>query len=189
MRTDSVRAAHRCKASEWRERTSTKVTTHDVARRAVQNIIITDLPNDLGHHLGSKRLGGESVMRHFLPLALAPDTLASGMKLRATPSALVACAGAAHGLAPPETRAIIRAVDVATVTVPADPHLALAALAVEQPVVVLEHRDPRRRGLDIRRVSRHKEAAVQLTSSAVTQKARGLAQGPGPSLFSAVRGA
>jgi len=60
------------------------------------------------------------------------------------------------------------------VTAPADPHLALAALAVEQPVVVLEHRDPRRRGVDIRRGSRHKEAADPLTSSTATQKARGL---------------
>ena len=124
-------------------------------------------------------------MRHFLALALAPSTLAGGMKLRAVGRELVAYAGAAQRRAPPAPRARLRAVDVATITAPADPHLAPAALAVEQPAIVLEHRDPRRRGLDIRRVSRHKGAADQLTSSTAPRRPGGSSKDPGPSLISA----
>jgi len=70
-------------------------------------IIIIDSPIGFGDYLGRKCLSRESVMRHFLCLALAPGTLPSGMTARATRRSLVACAGAAHGLAPPETRAIL----------------------------------------------------------------------------------
>jgi hypothetical protein len=137
--------------------------------------IITVFPNEVEHHLRRGRLTGESVMRHFLALTLTPVALASGMMTRASRGALVARTGVAHRRVPPDTGAVLRAVDVAVVAIAADPRLALAVLAVEQPVVVLAHRDPTRRGLDIRRASRHKGAAEPLTSSTATQKARGLA--------------
>ena len=80
----------------------------------------------------------ESVMRHFLHLALSPSVLACGMKSGATLSLLVACPGPMKRFTAPDRRALSRAIEMAAITTPADANLFGAPLAVEQPVVVLE---------------------------------------------------
>ncbi len=73
-------------------------------------------------------------MRHFqlLPIAIAP--LSFGVSAGSTQGALVASAGAAHGLPATKFRAIARAVDVSAITLRADADLHPAALAMVEPV-------------------------------------------------------
>ena len=85
-------------------------------------------------------------MRHFLGLPASPGPLARGMPPGATPGPLVARPGPSQGLSAPDSRAIRRAIDVSVVTSPADGNLLPTTLALEEPVAVLDHRDPDRRG-------------------------------------------
>lgn len=80
----------------------------------------------------------ESVMRHFLHLALSPGVLARGMTSGSPKGSLIACIGAMKRFTAPDRRTLSRAIDMAAITTPADPNLFGAPLAVEQPVVVLE---------------------------------------------------
>jgi hypothetical protein len=71
--------------------------------------------------VGSNARRLESVMRHFLALALAPQVLASGMMEAAPQRLLVALPGRSHALTPRLTRARIGTVPLPVITAPAHP--------------------------------------------------------------------
>ena len=82
-------------------------------------------------------------MRHFLRPPLSPRTLPSSMAVGTPLATLVALARPAQRLAAPLVGTLARAVDLPPIAPPADPHLARAALAVEESEV-LAHREPSR---------------------------------------------
>jgi len=69
-------------------------------------------------------------MRHFLLLPFAVGVLAGGMVARTPGRALVAPTGSLQRLPAPDLRAPIEAVDVAPITIGADPNLLVAPCAV-----------------------------------------------------------
>jgi len=81
--------------------------------------------------------GDGTVMRHFLPLALAPSALPGSVRTRPAVAALVSPSGAAQRLMPTDPRTLPRAVAVAAVAVAADAHLLGAAPAAVQPIRLL----------------------------------------------------
>jgi len=78
----------------------------------------------------------ESMMRHFLAVALAPLGLSSGMTQAAAKRLLVAVAGPPHAVAPRLSGAGRRAIPLAVIAAPAHPHLLLAARTVPHPITV-----------------------------------------------------
>ena len=87
-------------------------------------------------------------MRHFVCLARAPARLTGGVMVRAPACVLVAHARLTQRFVSPPSSALRRAIALPSVAAPTHPHLALAALAVEQPTIVLEHRDTQVPGVD-----------------------------------------
>ena len=76
-------------------------------------------------------------MRHFLRSARSPGPLPGSVQTRAAVAQLVAFTGAAQRLTPADLGALTRAVQVAAVTVAADPHLLCAAPATVEPIRLL----------------------------------------------------
>lgn len=76
-------------------------------------------------------------MRHFLRSARSPGPLPGSVQTRSAVAQLVAFTGAAQRLTPADLGALTRAVQVAAVTVAADPHLLCAAPATVEPIRLL----------------------------------------------------
>lgn len=76
-------------------------------------------------------------MRHFLCSARSPSPLPGSVQTRSAVAQLVAFTGAAQRLTPADLGALTRAVQVAAVTVAADPHLLCAAPATVEPIRLL----------------------------------------------------
>ena len=76
----------------------------------------------------------ESVMRHFLAVALAPPRLSSGMTEAAAKRLLVAVAAPPNAVAPRLSGAGRRAIPLAVIAAPAHPQLLLTARTVPHPV-------------------------------------------------------
>jgi len=76
-------------------------------------------------------------MRHFLRSARSPGPLPGSVQTRSAVAQLVAFTGAAQRLTPADLGALTRAVQVAAVTVAADPHLLGAAPATVEPIRLL----------------------------------------------------
>ena len=76
-------------------------------------------------------------MRHFLCSARSPSPLPGSVQTRSAVAQLVAFTGAAQRLTPADLGTLTRAVQVAAVTVAADPHLLCAAPATVEPIRLL----------------------------------------------------
>jgi hypothetical protein len=89
------------------------------------------------HQYDHDGTGQGTLMRHFLRVALAQGALTRSVFARAAVALLVAFSGAAQRLAPTNLRALLHAVTVAAITVPADAHLLRTAPAAIQPIGLL----------------------------------------------------
>lgn len=98
-------------------------------------------------------------MRHFRA-SLAVAALPGGMPGSPAEGALIARAGATHGLPSRQPRALPAAVEIAVIAALADRDLHSAAAAVIEPVRrLLEPQDPLPESLDSVGAARHKELA------------------------------
>jgi hypothetical protein len=81
-------------------------------------------------------------MRHFLRLALPPCLLTGGVLARATPTLLVALPSKAQRVAPCLLHTPPSAVAIAVITIAADRHGTLAAVALILSILLLAHTPP-----------------------------------------------
>ena len=126
-----------CKAAQ---RALAKVAARRSAR-VISDVIISTLRKLNAMHLLSYRKQRQSVIRHFFILARTPTRLAGCVMACATRTALIACVGVRQRAAPPLQLTRRRAIALAAITASADLQLTSTLLAVEQPTIVLVHRD------------------------------------------------
>jgi hypothetical protein len=126
----------------------------------------------------------ESLMRHFLALALAPPTLPPRMMPPTLERLLVASSCRPHALAPRLIGTRLGAVPLAVITAPAHPQLLVTTCAIQHPVAALDDRwpsSPQKAGqvLPIASLSALEQALFR-RSRGPPPKARGCYLGPSP---------
>jgi len=110
---------------------------HGVEADGAQRGVLLQRRTDQRHERIDHR---ESLMRHFLPLALAPPTLAPSVMPAAAKRLLVVCARPPHARAPRLAGARVGTIPLPVITPPAHPQLLLAARTVQQSVAGHAHR-------------------------------------------------
>jgi hypothetical protein len=126
----------------------------------------------------------ESLMRHFLTLALAPPTLPPGMMQSTLERLLVASSCRPHALAARFVGTRLGAVPLPVITAPAHPQLLLTTRAIQHPVAALDDcrpSSPQKAGQvwPIASLSAPEQALFR-RSRGPPPKARGCYLGPSP---------